>query len=230
MFTKMLTKYFLASTLLTTMLLGAMAQANPRFQKLLYTPRKGSGIPQNTIGGAVRSGDCPTINGCPVALAPSDEVALTTSDRPTLFFYVPKMRETKATFQVYDKEERVYKTSFAITAQNGGIMRLAMPETAPALEAGKDYQWRLVVKDSSALTGYVRRVSLNPGTESQFKQKQPLEVASAYAQQGIWWDMMTTLANAKTPETTTQIQELLKSLKHDAIATKPLLECCKASN
>jgi len=228
MFTKLLTKSLLAGTVLASVVF-ATAEANTRFQRLLYTPRQGSSIPQNTVGGAVRSADCASINGCPAALAPKGEVALTTSDRPTLFFYIPKMRETKASFQLLDKEVRVYKNLFTVNPLDGGIIRFALPSDAPVLEANKDYQWRLVVKDSAPLTGYIRRVSLNAGTEGQFKTKQPLELATAYAKQGIWLDMVTTLANSKTPEATTQIQELWKSINYEAIATKPLLECCKPS-
>jgi hypothetical protein len=228
-------KPLLVNFLLFAFLLGANleSEANPnKFQRFFYKPRAGVGIPQNSIGGTTRSENC-TI-ACPVALVPADTVALTIAERPSIFFFVPKVQQAnqdskqsaKARFQLFDQDNRVYQTNFDVT-QTGGIMQFNIPADAPALELGKNYQWRLIVRDASAtneLKGFVRRVTLDA---TAAKTANSMQTAELYAQQGIWLDLVKTLAEVKTPEASTQIQDLLKSEKLEAIATQPLLECCK---
>jgi formate dehydrogenase maturation protein FdhE len=79
---------------------------------------------------------------------------------------------------------------------------------------------------SNELTGFVRRVNL---TDSKVAT-QPKLTAETYAQEGIWLDLLKSLADTKSPEAVTQMQEVLKSGKFEAIATQPLLECCKPNN
>ncbi len=218
-------KPFLASSLLLAYLLGInlASVANPRFQRFFYKPRTGMGIPQNSLGGTTRSAECKV--NCVKVLVPTETIPLTTAERPSFFLFVPTMTEGKARFQLFDQQsEKIYQTNFNLTA-TGGIIQFNLPAEAPALEVDKTYQWRMVITDGgkrNEVIGFVRRVSLTEKPPSE-----PIKAAETYAQSGIWLDMFRSLADAKTPEAKSQIQELLKSIKFDAIATQPLLECCK---
>jgi hypothetical protein len=148
MFSKF-SKPLLVNLLLLAFLLGANWEtvANPKFQRFFYKPRTGMGIPLSSIGGTTRSAPCTT--NCTIALVPSDSIPLTIAERPSFFFFVPKMSEKmtekgsegKAKFQLFDQNERVYQTTFDLTA-TGGIVQFNLPSDAPALEVGKNYQWR----------------------------------------------------------------------------------------
>jgi hypothetical protein len=231
MFSKF-SKPLLVNFLLLAFLLGANWEsvANPKFQRFFYKPRTGMGIPLSSIGGTTRSASCTT--NCPIALVPSDSIPLTIAERPSFFFFIPKMTEKisegKAKFQLFDRSERVYQTTYDLT-ETGGIVQFKLPVDAPALEVGKNYQWRVVILNSgqsNELTGFVRRVNLTDNKVSN----QPKLTAETYAQEGIWQDLLKTLADTKSPEAITQMQEVLKSGKFEAIATQSLLECCKPNN
>jgi len=228
----MLKKSLFINSLLLTSLLCANLESygNPRFQRFSYKPRTGMGIPQNSLGGTTRSVEC--ASQCVLSLTPADNIPLTALERPSFFFFVPKMQGAKAKFQLFDQNDRVYQTSFDLTS-TGGIMEFSLPADAPGLEVGKNYQWRIVIRNSEKtndLNGFVRRVNLSTVNMTTKATGQPLQAAEIYAQEGIWLDMFKTLVDAKTPETIALIQDLLKSAKFEAIATQPLLECCKSSN
>lgn len=229
MFSKF-SKPLLVNFLLLAFLLSANLEsiANPKFQRFSYKPRTGMGIPQNSIGGTTRSGLC-TSTKCSIALVPNDSIPLTIAERPSFFFFVPKIAEkgseSKAKFQLFDQNEGVYQTTFDLTT-TGGIVQFKLPADAPALEVGKNYQWRVVILNSgqtNQLNGFVRRVNL---TDSKVAEV----TAEIYAQDGIWLDLLKTLADTNTPESITQMQEVLRSGNFEAIATQPLLECCKPNN
>jgi len=232
MFSKF-SKPILINFLLLSFLLGANWEtiANPKFQRFFYKPRTGMGIPQNSIGGTTRSAPC--TSDCTIALVPKDSIPLTIAERPSFFFFVPKLSEktegkmvgAKVKFQLFDQTTRIYQTNFDLTA-TGGIVQFNLPADAPALEVGKNYQWRVIVRNSgqtNQLNGFVRRVNLSDRKVTEI-------TAETYAQEGIWLDLLKSVADNKNPEAIAQMQEVLKSEKFEAIATQPLLECCKPSN
>jgi hypothetical protein len=110
---------------------------------------------------------CPCYNSINslTALIPPTSLALTTTDRPTFFLYVPhatfnKTREKKdgsgcnntvnnsnlresfeAEFElVNEQEEKIYLTAFTI-AGTPGIISFTLPQDAPPLELKKYYKW-----------------------------------------------------------------------------------------
>ncbi|AFY74532.1 protein of unknown function (DUF928) [Synechococcus sp. PCC 7502] len=224
----MIAKPLLVSSLLLAVLLAPSLEssANPsQFQRFFYKPRTGMGIPQNSLGGTTRSDSCKS--NCPIVLVPADTIPLTASAKPSFLFYVPSMKEGKALFQLFDQQDdKVFQTTFDLTA-TGGIVQFNLPNDAPNLETGKNYQWRVVIRNTEGtneLKGFVRRVSLSAKVNSQ------PQTAETYAQEGIWLDMLKTLVDDKAPEATVQMRELLKSVKFEAIANQPLLKCCKPIN
>lgn len=199
----------------------------------------GNGQPDDTAGGASRSGGClqaiTSIGECMVPLMPATKDGLTTSERPTFFVHVADSAAKELFFSLRDASDNsIYQTKIALNGKTG-VVSVQLPETAPGLEIGKTYQWAFIMvgdqglrPDSPGVRGEVKRVELTPELKSQLDQGKPLTRAELYGKNGIWYDTLATLAQARReqPNDTTLAanwQDLLKSVGLDAIATQPLL-------
>jgi Domain of Unknown Function (DUF928) len=199
----------------------------------------GEGKPDETAGGASRSGGClqavTNIGGCIVPLIPATKGGLTTTERPTFLVYVADSAAKELFFSLRDdSDNRIYQAKIPLNGQTG-IVSVQLPDNAPALEVGKTYQWAFIMvgeqglrPDSPGVRGEVRRVELNSDLKSELEQGKPLERAELYGKNGIWFDTIATLAQARReqPNDTTLVanwQDLLKSVGLEAIATEPLL-------
>ncbi len=199
----------------------------------------GDGKPDDTAGGASRSGGClqavTNIGGCIVPLMPETKDGLTTTERPTFFVYVADSAAKELFFSLRDESDNaVYQAKIPINGQTG-IVSVQLPDSAPALEVGKTYQWAFIMvgdqglrPDSPGVRGEVRRVELNQELKSEIDRGKPLDRAELYGKNGIWFDTVATLAQARReqPNDTTLVdnwQDLLKSVGLDAIAKEPLL-------
>ncbi|HBL10208.1 MAG TPA: hypothetical protein DD379_02000 [Cyanobacteria bacterium UBA11162] len=128
---------------------------------------------------------------------------LTVAAYPEFFFYIPETSATKAEFVLVDsKGEEVYKFSFRITGEPG-IISLSIPKfaTIPPLEIGKNYRWSLSVicnpqdrLEDASVMGSIQRVEPNPTLRAELKQVTPRAQVFLYAENGIWYDALATLA------------------------------------
>src|SRR5512136_685072 len=115
-------------------------------------PEGTQGSPQQeTTGGATRTGSqCAASAGGSseqgaTALIPSSSVGLTVGERPTFFAFVPATTAKEASFSLQDESENLlYRTKVPLPS-GGGVVGVALPETAPALQVGKNYKWMLEV-------------------------------------------------------------------------------------
>jgi hypothetical protein len=165
----------------------------------------------------------------------------TIADYPTLWFYIPYLPDRlSAEFTLIDEEENdVYKTTFPLK-EKPGIIGLKLPETLRPLQAGKRYKWVLSVicnpNNRTAdiyVNGDIERISLDSTLQAQFKKMSDPKAQSAlYAENQLWSEALTTLAQARRRngrDTTLQADwsNLLKSMNLDDIASEPLTSCCK---
>ncbi len=101
------------------------------------------GVPGRRLGGGTRS-DTVFSNAYAVlvALTTPDALSVTTTLRPKLLFYIPEMTATNtAEFVLFDhSNELVYETTFEV-APTGGLVSVEIPEDAPPLTLGENYQW-----------------------------------------------------------------------------------------
>jgi Domain of Unknown Function (DUF928) len=115
----------------------------------------------------------------------------------------------------------------------GGTIAITLPPEAPALPIGKNYLWYfapiepggILRPDNYAVTGWVKRVEST--VNEQGFASSPVELATAYAKAGIWYDTLKVLAEAKraVPDNKTFVkewQDLLKQVGLEAIASQPL--------
>ena len=187
-------------------------------------------------GGASRTGSCPAVAQPLTALVPTvkDSVwGLTTAANPTLWFYVPYVlnADRPAEFALLDdRNQYVYQTTLAnAQTEATGIVEIALPSTV-SLEVGKPYRWALTVNcgaDSSVFViGGIQRVASPSGIYTDSAAS--LDRASLYAENGIWFDALTLLAELKQskPNDATiaaEWQSLLQSVTLEDVANQPFV-------
>jgi Domain of Unknown Function (DUF928) len=220
--------------------------------KIRYNPRTNVGAPKVSVPGITRSGGCLEAN-CLTAILPnlspsrgqtigsSEEVpplVLTTLERPTLYFFVPK-GEGRAYFRLFEidaksgKTERIYRSAFS-TKHEAGVIGYQIPDDAPALKVGKDYLWEFTISDLNTLEstrGTMRRVTVTPALARQLNTRDASAKANAYAQAGIWLDTLQVLANDGNSELpaapSAAWSQLLTSVNLGKVANQPLQPCCQ---
>jgi hypothetical protein len=193
----------------------------------------GKGMPDDTAGGASRDrGRCPKDvagSSTPITLlTPDSKGGSTYAERPTFMAYVAQTTAKKVFFSVRDGQGRYhYQTMQALPAAHG-LMRFVLPESANALKPGHQYHWSVVLvcgetlrPDSPRVDGWIER--LDQAAPTQAKQMQPLERAQMYYDQGIWYDAVAAVADARQQQPgdrTTQAawQELLQAMGLDQVA------------
>lgn len=195
----------------------------------------GDGQPQDSAGAASRDGmKCSTDKQPIQPLMPKRNYGLTLEERPSIFVYLPKTSAKKVVLVLRDEtggySEKVF---FPITASEG-IVSFTLPDQAPPLAVGKNYQWSLVVvcqetvkPSDPVFSGWVQRVARTSELEGELRQKSVTQKAVLYGAKGYWYDTLKTIAQERRshpddPKLTTLWQDLLKSVGLDAIASEPL--------
>lgn len=227
-------------------------QANPQPVFMMPKPPDGLSPVSGRRSGMGSRNDCPAVETPLTALVPfqervannkantsisADVWGLTTSERPTFWFYVP-YSNMSAEFVLQDSEENeIYKQqNIALTAKSG-VIGISLPSTVASLQVGKTYRWFLKVRcDQQQKTsvpiyveGDIQRVKLNPGLEQQLQStSNPRQKIAIYAANGIWFDALTNLgklrlANPNDASLVADWQSLLRSGGLDNIVDFPLV-------
>lgn len=202
------------------------------------------GLPGRREGGGTRG--CIQSNPSRViALLPDTNLGLTTAAYPRFFWYVPKTTARQAEFALYDVDESqvnrtlIYKTTFRITG-TPGVASLTLPNNAtiPPLVVNQDYRWSLTLicnpsndKANLNINGWVQRVAPSSELTNQLAKADPRNRVALYAQNGLWFDTLTTLAELrcarpKDASLATGWSSLLKQVNLSAIADQPLIQQC----
>ncbi|MBW4565770.1 MAG: DUF928 domain-containing protein [Mojavia pulchra JT2-VF2] len=147
---------------------------------------------------------------------------LTVSEHPTFWFFLPYNKSQINTIEFVLKDESIkpsqtlYRTTVK-APEIPGIVSVGLPATTSPLQAGKMYHWYFKMKgicDSQQpvqreyqeyVEGWVQRVNPNPRLANSLKQATPQQRVGLYAENGIWYDALTTLAElrlAKPQDTT----------------------------
>ncbi|MCU0537814.1 MAG: DUF928 domain-containing protein, partial [Hydrococcus sp. Prado102] len=127
---------------------------------------------------------------------------LTTSESPTFWFYVPYTLTPKYAIEFVLKDDRgnyVYKNKFSGKGTPPGIVSLRLPPTV-SLKSDREYAWYFLLYcgarvPDNYINGFIRRVE-RPNLEKQLRSKTPRERVILYAEQGIWYDALTELAQS----------------------------------
>ncbi|MDZ8224925.1 DUF928 domain-containing protein [Nostoc sp. ChiVER01] len=201
-------------------------------------------------GGAKRDGGD---DACPLPITKTDLTALvpfteeansvtnvwgqTTEEHPSLFFYVPYTKDLPyaVEFVLQDQDLKdIYKEAIALP-DKPGVIRVSLPTSAPALALNKQYRWFLTVncdkQENSPPTfveGVIQRIELKPAALKELQTTEPLKRYAIYAQNGIWYEALTTLAqlrdqNPKDAALQAEWQNLLSSIRLDDVAAEPIV-------
>jgi len=214
-----------------------MLQSTSRANVTFEPP--GTGKPDDTAGGASRGGSCATDvisrGQCVIPLMPGSKEGLTATARPTFFIYVPETAAKEIFFSMVDENNKNhYQTKIPLTGK-AGILKFTLPENARPLEIGKNYRWAFIVigeqglrPDSPGVQGVIRRIELSETLKSQLQNGTAIERASVYGKNGIWYETLATLGEARKfqPSDANVVanwEQLLNSVGLGSIATKPLL-------
>jgi Domain of Unknown Function (DUF928) len=171
------------------------------------------GLPGRREGGGTRgcwTGQDSASDRTLTALVPSQNFGYTLAAYPTFFVYIPPAYAQQAAAAEFalvdDKGNEVYKATFQTTA-NTSIVELGLPETInlPPLEVGKDYYWSFSLvcdlSDRSAdlvVDSWIQRIEPTPEQARAIESATPEELPALYAQEGIWYDALHSLADNRT--------------------------------
>ncbi|MGB3691349.1 MAG: DUF928 domain-containing protein [Spirulinaceae cyanobacterium] len=193
----------------------------------------GKPAPGRTVGGGSRSDE---ELAKVIPLLPSNKYGYTATSRPTFHVYLPESSVKQIFFSIQDKNKQsLYQTTLEVSGQ-GGILSFTLPEDAPELELGEDYQWffatiepkGILRPDNYGVTGWVKRVA--PPTEAIANAElTSVQRAALYANAGIWYDTLSLIASAKLEQPNNsslqnEWQDLLQQVDLEAVATQPLTE------
>ena len=205
--------------------------------KVTFNPPAGD-KPKTSRAGASRSiGEC--INqaensNLPLApLLPVSAQGLTVASHPTVLAYLPQTSAKQVLFSWRDENNNDHYQTILPIDNQGGAISLTLPEDAPPLEVGKNYQWALAIMcdgrlqpDSPMIQGQIRRVALEATLSDRLKNANLLESAAIYGEAGIWYETVATLAKLKTAQPGDQNlasnwQDLLTSVGLEKISQVP---------
>lgn len=211
-------------------------------RKLAYiAPNRGA--PGTRQGGATRGG-CSTSERQLTALVPQTNLGMTTTEFPTIFFYIPQTSADVLEFSLLDENDNeIYQKNLS-PSKTGGIasINLSTLEGLPPLQVDQKYHWYLSIvcntEDRSAdifVDGWVQRIQSDPALQSELQQASASDRASLYAVNGIWYDSVAALyktrkSNPNNSALATEWADLLDSVGLSEIAREPLVPCCTATN
>lgn len=163
---------------------------------------------------------------------------LTTSERPTFWFYVPYTQDLASSIAEFSLQDHggkdVYRNAIALPPQPG-IIAVSLPENI-SLEVGQTYRWYFKIRCRQQTTsvpvyveGDIQRINLDARvTQELAAATNPQQKIFIYAKEGIWFNALTLLAqlrraNYRDPSVEADWQSLLQSAGLGHIATSPLL-------
>ena len=218
------------NTSLQSVLLEWSNQNDPDFSQ--------DGRPQDTAGGASRSG-CQAENNLPLtALVPEASVAKTLAASPTFWFYVPHTLTSENTIEFVLKngqDDYVYQTKF-VDEISPGIVSVSLPPSV-TLKVHQNYDWYFLIycapqnqKKFAYVNGSLQRVKL-PDLQKKLKSATPMESLVIYATEKLWYDAATNLArqaiaNPEAEAVRNDWHTLLQSVGLEKLATQPFVDCC----
>ncbi|MDY6900588.1 MAG: DUF928 domain-containing protein, partial [Cyanobacteriota bacterium] len=199
-----------------------------------------SSAPQKSTGGSSRYGrrylNYPDTTveqpAAILALLPQSYYGKTVSQQAEIFVYVPQSAARDSVFSLKDTQgNTVYQTNVPISGQPE-IISIKAPTQ---LQIGKEYKWFLALKTDGQLStrtpyvdGWIKRVRPNQKIRASMQQPDLLQRAETFAEQGIWYDCVATLAKLRATQPNNknleqEWVELLESVGLNQINKAPIV-------
>jgi Domain of Unknown Function (DUF928) len=159
------------------------------------------GAPGRRIHDATRGLSCLARSQRLKALLPKSNVGLTTVANPTLYVFIPQNSAAEMELAIQDENDQIIYQQKYQPSIKAGIVGLNLPPNS--LAVGKTYRWNLsIICDSEdrsldqIIQGTIKRVE-NPSLMKKLEQATPYERLHLYAEAGIWYDALDTLARLR---------------------------------
>jgi Domain of Unknown Function (DUF928) len=159
------------------------------------------------------------------AVLPPSKWGLTTLEYPTIWLNLPKgiAAQVPVEFVLADSQGKVlFKEIVDAPKTPVGINPFSLPARAPALQVNQQYRWSIAIYCDAAvpdrpvvIRGAIGRSALSALAETRLTQNlDAIERATIYAEQGFWYDALTTLGMERRSSGGTEAaivwQDLLK--------------------
>ena len=158
------------------------------------------------------------------ALVPLNGTGSTNSAHPTFWIYLPETTASKIMLSVMEENpdgaiQHHAQTTFPIPPQPG-LISLKLPDEASPLEVGKTYKWVVILvcgnnphPNDPVIEARINRIN----TSIPNQPENPIKKAIWFGQQGIWYDFLDYLFQAKQANPNDQTlktdwKNMLKSL------------------
>ncbi|NET38868.1 MAG: DUF928 domain-containing protein [Cyanothece sp. SIO1E1] len=197
------------------------------------------GKPGRRQGGGTRGG-CLTAGTSLTALMPVQNFGYTLTAHPTLFWYVPQVSAEAAELILLDEDDNeIYKSVFQVR-NAPGIISLSLPTNAnfPPLQIGQNYRWEFSLicdlQDRSGdlyVEGWIQRTEPSRELANKLETASPDELPTLYAEAGIWYDALASLAQLRRARPSTFASKigwtrLLNSVGLGEIVNENFIQCC----
>ncbi len=182
--------------------------------------------------------------------------ALTTSEHPTFWFFIPYEQSAISSmeFVLKDESQKPNKTiyrNFLSKPERPGIISVSTDTNTLPLEISQNkhekmYHWFFKVRVKCNpqqpailhfVEGWIERTDLTSDPGNHFEQLTSLEKVAFYAEKGIWHDAITNLAELRLTNPNddnlnflAEWKRLLQSVNLENLAKYPLIKCCKSSD
>lgn len=192
--------------------------------------------PDNRQGGTHRG--CQLREGLSITpLIPESNIGLTLTESPTFFVYVSQpAAQVEFVLLNEDESEVVYETT--IKNDKAGIVGVSISEKGKTknIEVGKRYVWSFALacdplerSGDYIVKGWMQRIEPQATLKSDLANPDPMAKVMAYAENGIWYETIATLAQMRSlaPDDSglrAEWTQLLQSQGLESIATQPLVQ------
>ena len=167
-----------------------------------------------------------------LALLPQSYYGKTISQHAEILVYVPQSAARDSVFSLKDTQgNTVHEMNVPISGQPE-IISIKAPTK---LEIDKEYKWFLALKTDGQLStrtpyvnGWIKRVRPNQKVKASMQQPDLLQQAETFAEEGIWYDCVATLAKLRASQPNNQNLEeewleLLESVGLNQINKAPIV-------
>jgi hypothetical protein len=165
----------------------------------------------------------------------------TTSAHPIFWLYVAYPQNSLVKLDIYDRDlEEFIAVSFLLNVTEPGIVSFPLPTDGVSLEVDEIYQWELSIycdrdgdSPNDSVSGSIQRVRLPAELDTQLQEATPIERIALYAEEGIWFDALTNLAELRRqkpedPDLAAAWQDLLTFIDPDRqMIPQPIVPCCQ---
>lgn len=224
-----------------TMAQSQPTQSSKTAEAFQYNPPKppsGQGKPVGRREGGASRGSCDDVYTGLTALVPEfngNVKGVTAAAEPTFFFFMPTALgpETEVELVVQDQDdEYIDRKRFKLKTESAGIVSLKLKQPIADLEVGETYLWTLSVYCDPAQRSasvYVQGELGRTSTDTlEVLPSGSFEQAAQYAEQGIWFESLTILAQLRQAEPdnlqfTQAWNNLLQQIELGSIASAELL-------